>query len=169
MKKISNLRRFVILSLLILQVGCSSENTEDRFQLAQDAYHKNQLDMVMLLLDGKDLNQKESEIYLKSLFYRNEFKKFLDKTNDSIYELSPEIFLYRMKACLLVKQKLTTKETILLENYTKVSPEALLLFIKLSPPNQKSEKIDILGTKIQEFHHYLSLMQNINLRRKENK
>ncbi len=76
MNKISNLRRFVILSLLIIQVGCSSENKEDRFQLAQDAYHKNQLDMVMLLLDGKDLNQKESEIYLKSLFYRNEFKKF---------------------------------------------------------------------------------------------
>ncbi|MCZ8344319.1 MAG: hypothetical protein O9301_14890 [Leptospira sp.] len=151
-----------MVSLMILLYSCSEEGEKDRYSLVLDAYRKNQLDIVVLLLDGKDMNGLESEIYLKSLFYRNEFGKFLDKTSISLRDLSPEIFLFRMKAHLLLKRKPSKEEEFQLENYAKVSPEALLLLLKLFPSDLKTKKIDTLGTKIQEFQHYLSLMQKIN-------
>lgn len=154
---------FFIPIFLVFFINCSKTESNERYDLALDAYRKHQLDVTLLFLEGEDLDERESEIYLKALYYKNDIQKFWAEAEKR--NLSDEIFLLKMRTVLYLNQKVSGSEWERLQKLAGISPEANLLILKLGKFEKKSIKIQNIGTKMKEFEHYLQLTNKLLLSR----
>lgn len=159
---------FVLRFLLFFSClfGCHPNLQVDRneLKLIQDAYQSGNLTVVEAILRDRKkergLSLEETKLFLKSLFYLNEWEDFFsewEKTN----EKPPELVLYYFKAILSskVKREATASEINDLLVLLPVSPEACLLYLRSNDSKITKFQKQILLAQSKQFQTYLDILQ----------
>lgn len=158
--------RWILFLLISVTISCSQQEKSDpkEFQILKEAYLTGHLTVVRSILEEKfkesDLNPKETILYLKTLFYLKAWNEFLNVWKQSEFK-SPELILLYYKVYLLGGQDSNQKDEELghLLDLIIVSPEAMLLYLRLQNYQISHSEKKLFLAQVKGFRNSLDVLQ----------